>query len=108
MSDNIVNTFVNPLAVKRLYYDPLPARQLTTIPTGSGYYQTVPRLTRESWRISDIAGINARVISTLSRGAGLVVYNGHSNHFYFARTEDCLLYTSTDTLSYLLEKCRRR
>jgi hypothetical protein len=88
LSDNIVNTLPNPAAARRIYYDPAPDRQVTGTPAPGGYYQTVPRKLPEGWRISDIVGVNTEVIATLSQGAGLVTYNGHSNHFYYARTED--------------------
>jgi hypothetical protein len=88
LSDNVVNTLPNPASARRIYYDPAPDRQMTSTAVAGGYFQTVPRTLPENWRISDIVGINAEVIATLSQGAGLVTYNGHSNHFYYARTED--------------------
>ena len=94
LSDNVVHTLPSQLGVRRIYYDPAPDREFalsaqgTLVPAGGGYYQTVPRAVAQNWRISDIVGISADVISTLSRGAGMVTYNGHSNHFYYARTED--------------------
>jgi hypothetical protein len=93
LSDNIVKMLPNWTRVRRVYFDPAPNRQvaLTTqgglIPVAGGYYQTEPRTLPENWRISDRVGINTEVITRMSRGAGLVVYNGHSNHFYYARTE---------------------
>lgn len=94
LSDNIVRLLPSLANVRRLYYDPLPGRQLalspagTPIPAGNGYFQTEPRTIPENWRIADIVGINTDVITALSDGAGLVIYNGHSNHFYYGRTED--------------------
>lgn len=88
LSDNIVQLLPNPAGARRIYYDPAPTRLLTSTPVSGGYYQTVARALPENWRIKDIVGINTEVIATLTQGASLVTYNGHSNHFYYARTED--------------------
>ncbi len=94
LSDTVVDALPNGMSVRRIYYDPAPDRQFayaanqSLIPAGNGYYQTVPRTQAESWRIAEVAQANAATIQALSSGAGLVAYNGHSNHFYYARTED--------------------
>ncbi len=49
-------------------------------------YQTVPREPAEPWRTSDNQAANTAAIRALSAGAGLVVYNGHSNHWQYAYT----------------------
>ncbi|MFN8469776.1 MAG: C25 family cysteine peptidase [Caldilineaceae bacterium] len=94
LSDDVIKALPNAMSVRRIYYDPAPGRQFayadnqSPIPTGNGYYRTVPRTQLESWRIDDVATANAATIQTLGGGAGLVAYNGHSNHFYYAKTDD--------------------
>jgi hypothetical protein len=96
LSDNVVAELPGSFGVQRLYYDPAPDRQLalsqgeppTPIPAGGGYYQTEPRTLPENWRIKDYNGVNSQVIATLSQGAGLVAYNGHSYLFNYARVEN--------------------
>jgi hypothetical protein len=95
LSDAVADELPNQTSVRRIYYDPAPDREIayaqdgqTMIPAGNGYYQTVPRATPQGWRINDVAAANSTTIQTLSSGAGLVAYNGHSNHFYYASTED--------------------
>ena len=95
MSDDVIKALPNAMSVRRIYYDPAPGRQFayasdnqSLIPAGNGFYQTVPRTELQNWRISSVAAANAATIQTLGGGAGLVAYNGHSNHFYYAQTED--------------------
>jgi hypothetical protein len=95
LSDFVVDALPNGMSVRRIYYDPAPDREIayaadgqSMIPTGNGYYQTVPRTAPQGWRINDVAAANSAAIQALSNGAGLVAYNGHSNHFYYAKTED--------------------
>jgi hypothetical protein len=50
------------------------------------------------WQIADSEAAHSKVVQELSQGAGLVFYNGHSNHFQYART-----YTGSDNLiNYLM------
>lgn len=58
---------------RRVYYDPYPA-----------YSDAKPG---ESWRISDPSNVMPTVISTVSQGAGVVVYGGHSNHWNMGNLE---------------------
>ncbi len=95
LSDTVAGTLPKGMGIKRIYYDPAPGRQIayagdgqTMIPAGNGYYQTVARAAPQSWRVDDVAAANLATIQALSNGAGLVAYNGHSNHFYYAKTED--------------------
>ena len=95
LSDTVIDTLPRGVGIKRIYYDPASDRQIayagdgqTMIPAGNGYYQTVPRSAPQSWRINDVTAVNSATIQALSKGAGLVAYNGHSNHFYYAKTED--------------------
>jgi len=95
LSDDVIKALPNAMSVRRIYYDPAPGRQFayagdnqSLIPAGNGFYQTVPRTQMQSWRIDDVATANATTIQALGGGAGLVAYNGHSNHFYYAKTDD--------------------
>ncbi len=95
LSDAVVRVLPNSMSVRRIYYDPAPDRQFvyaadsqSPVPAGNGYYQTVPRTGLQSWRINNVAAASTATLQALSSGAGLVAYNGHSNHFYYAKTED--------------------
>jgi hypothetical protein len=95
LSDTVVGLLSDGTGIQRIYYDPAPDRQIayaedgqTLIPAGNGYYQTVARAAPQSWRIDDVGAASFATIQALSSGAGLVAYNGHSNHFYYAKTED--------------------
>jgi hypothetical protein len=105
LSDNVIRMLAVPAAARRIYFDPAPNREvliennsIQPAPNRPGYYLTQPRSVVETWRISDVVNasgtqkvtlpINSLVIGSLSGGAGLVAYNGHSNHWQFAKTED--------------------
>jgi hypothetical protein len=117
LSDNIVQMLPADAPVQRIYFDPAPQREVqikceqlaptdpnstycnrVAAPNKPGYYLTQPRRVSESWRISDVVlgtgattvklPVNSLVMGTLSGGAGLVTYNGHSNHWQYAITED--------------------
>jgi hypothetical protein len=94
INDDVIRMLPNPLGVRRIYYDPAPNREFVydasgaLIPIDGSFYQTKPRRLPEGWRISDVNATNTAVIQALSAGASLVAYNGHSNHFYYAKTEN--------------------
>jgi hypothetical protein len=62
-----------PLRISRLYYDPYPA---VSDPDGL-----------QDWRIAEAQSARNSALNALSHGAGLVVYNGHANHWQWARLD---------------------
>ena len=94
ISESIIDLLPRGTKPTRVYYDPAPNRVVRTNSVGSptpasgrpGYFVTDARLAVDAWRIADADGAHNNVIAELSKGAGLVVYNGHSNHFQYART----------------------
>jgi hypothetical protein len=73
-SDNIALLAPAPIQTERIYYDPFPQ---VADPTG-----------QQPWRITDAAQALKRVLSQLSAGAGVVVYNGHSHQWQWAITDE--------------------
>lgn len=72
--DNIAALAPGTVNTTRIYYDPFPS---VADPNGD-----------EPWRIADApAALNA-VIENLSYGAGVVSYNGHSNQWQWAVTDE--------------------
>lgn len=59
---------------ERVYYDPYPE------------YQTPPA-TGDAWRERDPATVRTRAIAGMAAGPGLVIYNGHANHWNLGSTE---------------------
>ncbi len=93
LSDKVIQALPSRDGVKRIYYDPAPDRQLVLqnsmlVPVGGGYYQTAPRTQPEDWRVNSASAAKSATILSLSRGAGLVAYNGHANHFEYAKLEN--------------------
>lgn len=75
--------------VQRIYYDHSPDRMVAfTQGSVGGRYATVERSPAEPWRIASIPQVRQMSIDALNAGAGLVYYNGHSNHWNYARLED--------------------
>jgi hypothetical protein len=62
-----------PLRVSRFYYDPHP-----TVSDPAGI---------QGWRLVNAQSARSNAVAALSRGAGLVVYNGHANHWQWARLD---------------------
>ncbi len=73
-SDNIAMLSPSTIDNERVYYDPYPQ---VTDPTG-----------QQPWRISDATQAFKDVLSELSAGAGVVVYNGHSHQWQWAVTDE--------------------
>lgn len=94
ISDSVVNLLPRGTKPTRIYYDPAPNRVVrkntlgapTPAPGRPGYFATDPRIAAEYWRSADTDAVHDNVVAELSKGAGLVIYNGHSNHFQYART----------------------
>ncbi|MBK8050212.1 MAG: hypothetical protein IPK16_25785 [Anaerolineales bacterium] len=95
-SDRTLSAFPAQALVDRIYFDPFPTRVVKKNESGQplpapgmpGYYQTEPRSVRDAGRIEQPPVANFVAVKALSAGAGLVVYNGHSNHWQFARTSE--------------------
>lgn len=105
LSDAVISHLGQGSTAQRVYYDPAPERVVQSNSNGPipnpgkpGYYLTAARTAPESWRIGDAAAANAAAINSLTGGAGMLVYNGHANHFQFATTSEnprlWLLYTN--------------
>lgn len=73
-SDNIANLSPVTIDNERVYYDPYPQ---VADPTG-----------QQPWRISNATQAFKNVLSELSAGAGVVVYNGHSHQWQWAVTDE--------------------
>lgn len=56
--------------------------------TAGSLLNTTVRTAGEPWRISSIPATNQKAISVFNAGVGLMVYNGHSNHWNYAALED--------------------
>jgi hypothetical protein len=88
-SDALVELAGYGVDTKRIYYDHSPDRKVD--PEGGvvdGRYVTKERVPAEPWRIASIDEVRAKSKAALNDGAGLVFYNGHSNHWNYARLED--------------------
>ena len=93
-SDQIAALSPSGAQFTRVYFDSAPTRKVKTGPQGQplpalnapGMYQTVPRTPAEPWRTSDNLAANTAAIRALSAGAGLAIFNGHSNHWQYAYT----------------------
>ncbi|MFN8439793.1 MAG: C25 family cysteine peptidase [Caldilineaceae bacterium] len=72
-SETQISRLLSTNHVERVYYDPYPK-----------YSGAKPG---ETWRISTPNDVMPKVISVGSRGAGLFVYNGHSNHWNMGNLE---------------------
>lgn len=73
-SDNVVELSPTAIDNARIYYDPYPE------------YSNPDN--HEPWRITDAAQALRSVMQNLSTGAGVVVYNGHSNQWQWAVTDE--------------------
>ncbi len=73
-SDNIAMLSPATIDNERVYYDPYPQ---VADPTG-----------QQPWRISNATQAFKNVLSELSAGAGVVVYNGHSHQWQWAVTDE--------------------
>jgi hypothetical protein len=88
-SDEIVQLFGYGAGPARVYYDHSPDRQVDyTAPTGAGMFNTTPRTVAEPWRITSPGETNQKAIDAINAGVGLMLYNGHSNHWNYAKLED--------------------
>lgn len=75
--------------VKRIYYDHSADRKVVFASNSvSGRYATIERVPPEPWRIASIPEVRQMTFDALNTGAGLVFYNGHSNHWNYAKLED--------------------
>ena len=72
-SDTQISRLLSASKAQRIYYDPYPKYSGATA--------------NETWRITDPTAVMPKVISTVSQGAGLVVYGGHSNHWNMGNLE---------------------
>ena len=93
-SDELIASFGYGVYGQRVYYDPAPTRRIAyTGATSASVFPTVERTPAEPWRISSTAAARQSVVDQINGGVGLVVYNGHSNHWQYAILES----TSGDT-----------
>jgi len=76
LTDANLALFPASVKTKRIYYDPYPN---ITDPQGA-----------QPWRNANATSIKTEILSTLSAGAGLIVYNGHSHHWQWAITDPAL------------------
>jgi hypothetical protein len=74
LSELTVRRMAAGATAKRLYYDPYPN---ITDPTG-----------QQPWRIADADQLWQATLANMSAGVGLVTFNGHSNHWRWAITDD--------------------
>lgn len=87
-SDELVASFGYGVYGQRVYYDPAPTRRIAyTSAASSSVFPTVERLPAEPWRLSSTAAARQSVIDNINNGSGLVIYNGHSNHWQYAILE---------------------
>ena len=87
-SDALVAAFGYGVYTQRIYYDPAPTRQVDFNGTASSsLYPTVARSPAEPWRTSSPAAARQGTIEQINNGVGLMVYNGHSNHWQYAILE---------------------
>jgi hypothetical protein len=73
VSDQVIQSAPDKLNIQRIYYDPYPK---VSDPTH-----------QEPWRIADAASARNTGLTAMSHGAGIVVYNGHSHHWQWARLD---------------------
>ena len=72
-SDDIVRLQGSGITTTRIYYDPFPE---VADPNGV-----------ETWRETSAEDARTDTIAAMNAGAGLVSYNGHSNHWQWATTD---------------------
>jgi len=95
IADTIIQLLPASLKPQRIYLDAAPSRRVVATNSGApvpapgkpGYYLTEARKLQEPGRMSNLDTANANAIASLGGGAGLVVFNGHSNHWQYARME---------------------
>lgn len=106
ITDELIQEMPHGIKPTRIYYDPAPNRIVRKNSQGSpvqspsrpDYMLTDARWPVSEWQIADSQVAHDTVVQELSKGAGLVFYNGHSNHFQYART-----YTGSENLiNYLM------
>lgn len=106
-SDALASQFGLGTKFSRVYYDPAPDRRIKKDKFGhdvpaagtNGLFETEPRPDVEPWRIAEPTRANAETITAVSAGIGLLVYNGHSNHWQYARTNE----NGGNSVSWLLD-----
>ena len=76
LTDANIDLFPSSVKNNRIYYDPYPN---ISDPQGT-----------QPWRNANANTIKTDILSKLSAGAGLVVYNGHSHHWQWAITDPAL------------------
>ena len=86
-SDEVVQLFGYGAGAQRVYYDHSPNRVFTPTMT-AGLFETVERAVPEPWRIDSPATANQTAMNAINAGVGLMLYNGHSNHWNYAKLED--------------------
>lgn len=87
-ADEVAAALGSGVNVKRIYYDHSPDRRLDGTIAPNGLLNTVERVPPEPWRIPSIPDVRQQTIDAINAGAGLMVYNGHSNHWNYAKLED--------------------
>ena len=88
-SDELIASFGYGIYGQRVYYDPAPTRRVTyTSMASTATYPTVDRSPAEPWRLNSTAAARQSAIDNINNGSGLVVYNGHSNHWQYAILEN--------------------
>ena len=87
-SDEVAAALGGSANIRRVYYDHSPDRRVDGTIAANGLRNTIERAPTEPWRIPSIPDVRGRVIAEINAGAGLMFYNGHSNHWNYAKLED--------------------
>ncbi|MFO7635325.1 MAG: C25 family cysteine peptidase, partial [Caldilinea sp.] len=88
-SDEVVALAGYGANVRRVYYDHSPDRKvLEKSGIVAGRFDTVERHPPEPWRFPSVNEARQKSVEAINAGAGLMFYNGHSNHWQYARLED--------------------
>jgi len=87
-SDEVAAMMGEGATVRRVYYDHSPDRRVDGTIAGNGLLNTVERVPLEPWRIATIPEVRQQTLDAINDGAGLMIYNGHSNHWNYAKLED--------------------
>lgn len=73
ISDDVVAMQPPNIRINRYYYDPYP--------------QITDPASEEPWRIARATDLRTAAFSAMNGGAGFVTFNGHSNHWQWARLD---------------------
>lgn len=91
-SDEIALALGGGSNIKRIYYDHSPDRRINPkieeAIAPNGLLNTIERDPPEPWRIPSTNDVKRMALDAIAAGAGLMVYNGHGNHWNYAKLED--------------------